>query len=170
MEKLTAAKELLAAGDRSAIAMLEELAGREADEVAAAAFLAIAARLRGIDVVRSLFMDPATEPRLARLLLSNYNSDLVPDEGDVRFLVDALGTYLDRALPWLAGLRQDVWDNGAYLILVGLTHPAAIALLRSEDLATERGSLLPLLERVTGEDGDDDLLDEAAGLIEDLRR
>ena len=166
--KLSAAKALLADRDESAIELLERLAADDPDEVTGASFRAVAARLRGIAEVERLFLDPETDPRLARLLLSNYNSDLVPDAGDVRFLVLALRTYVDRSLPWLDTLRQDLWDNGAYLILVGLTHASAMDQLCSEPLAAERAALLPLLERVVQEDGDDDLVAEAHGLRDAL--
>lgn len=160
LAKLAAAKELLAARQVAAIDELVRLAGEDPDEVTATAFRAIAARLRGVDVVERLFFDPATDPRLCRLLVSNYNSDLVPDADDVRFLTRALGAYLDRSLPWLATLRHDLWDNGAYLILVGLSGATP------SDLATRREALLPLLQRLTGEDGD--LADEARTLLSAL--
>ena len=108
--KLAAAKALLALDDRAAGELLESLAAAETDAVVAKSYTAVATRLRGADAVVDLFCDPTTDPQLARLLVSNYNSRLRPDIGDVRFLVGALQHYIDRGLPWLATLRADIWD------------------------------------------------------------
>lgn len=53
------------------------------------------------------FDDPDTDPQLARLLVSNYNSHLRLESGDIRFLITALRHYLARSLPWLTKLRPD---------------------------------------------------------------
>ena len=77
------------------------MADTETDTVVAKSFIAVATRLRGPEAAMELFDEPGTDPQLARLLVSNYNSHLRPEIGDVRFLVDALRHYVDRSLPWL---------------------------------------------------------------------
>lgn len=160
--KLAAAKALLALDDRTAGAVLENRAGTETDVVVAKSFLAVAARLRGTDSVVDLFNDADTDPQLARLLVSNYNSHLRPDIGDVRFLVGALRRYVERSLPWLKTLRMDLWDNGVYLMLNALSNEHAVSLLRTH--ASERAQLLELLTRLADNTDDGDVLDEARSL------
>lgn len=96
--------------------------------------------------------------------MSNYNSHLRPDFGDIRFLVDCLGHYVDRSLPWLTTLRADLWDNGVYLILAALSNDIAVRLLREERCADERTRLLHLLGLLTDHPGDDDIAADAASL------
>ena len=162
--KLSAAKALLALDDRCAGELLESLADAETDTVVAKSFRAVATRLRGPQAAIDLFTDPDTDPQLARLLVSNYNSHLRPAIGDVRFLVDALRQYVDRSLPWLNTLRADLWDNGVYLILTALSTDTAVRLLRDARCAAERTRLLPLLELLTDHPGDDDIAADAASL------
>ena len=162
--KLAAAKALLALDDRAAGELLESLADTETDTVVAKSFRAVATRMRGPQAAAELFADPDTDPQLARLLVSNYNSHLRPEFGDIRFLVVALGHYFDRSLPWLATLRADLWDNGVYLILAALSNDIAVRLLREERGAAERMRLLHLLDLVTDHPGDDDIAADAASL------
>jgi hypothetical protein len=160
--KLAAAKALLALGDPGAGELLESLVAAEADTVVAKSFTAIATRLRGTDAAVKLFCDPKTDPQLARLLVSNYNSHLRPDIGDIRFLLRALAHYEDRGLPWLPKLRADLWDNGVFLMLNGLSNEHAVQLLRANP--SERSMLLALLPRVGEHTDDDDILEEVRGL------
>jgi hypothetical protein len=160
--KLAAAKALLALDDRAAGALLESRADAEADAVVAKSFIAVATRLRGTDTVVDLFTDPDTDPQLARLLVSNYNSHLRPEIGDVRFLIGALQHYVDRSLPWLTALRAALWDNGVYLMLNGLSNDHAVRLLR--DHALERSILLRLLRQLGDQTDDGDILEEARSL------
>jgi len=74
------------------------------------------------------FDDPDTDPQLARLLVSNYNSHLRLESGDIRFLITALRHYLMRSLPWLTKLRPDIWDNGIFLVLNALSNDGAVRL------------------------------------------
>ena len=110
------------------------------------------------------FTDPDTDPQLARLLVSNYNSHLRPAIGDIRFLVLALQHYVYRSLPWLTKLRTDIWDNGAYLILMGLSNDTAVRLLRDDQHQIERSQLLRLLSGLTDRPGDDDIASHARSL------
>lgn len=160
--KLAAAKALLALDDRAAGALLESRADAETDAVVAKSYVAVATRLRGTQHVVELFNDPRTDPQLARLLVSNYNSHLQPEIGDVGFLIDALRHYVARSLPWLPTLRSDLWDNGVYLILNGLSNEHAVSLLR--DHASERSILLGLLAQLAENTDDGDVLDEARSL------
>ena len=162
--KLAAAKALLALDDRVAGALLESLADAETDTVVAKSFRAVATRMRGPQAAAELFADPGTDPQFARLLVSNYNSHLRPAFGDIRFLVDALGHYVDRSLPWLTTLRADLWDNGVYLILAALSNDIAVRLLREERCTPERMRLLHLLELLADHPGDDDIAADAASL------
>ena len=160
--KLAAAKALLALDDRAAGELLETLAAAETDAVVAKSYTAVATRLRGADAVVDLFCDPTTDPQLARLLVSNYNSRLRPGIGDVRFLIGALQHYIDRGLPWLATLRADMWDNGVFLMLNGLSNGHAVRLLR--DNPSERSMLLALLPHIAELTDDEDILEESRSL------
>jgi hypothetical protein len=160
--KLAAAKALLALDDHGAGVLLETRAATDDDTVVAKSFIAVATRLRGTDAVVGLFTNPDTDPQLARLLVSNYNSHLRPDIGDVRFLIGALRHYIDRTLPWLPKLRADLWDNGVYLMLNGLSNEHAVSLLRVH--TSERSWLLELLPQVGEHTDDDDILEEARSL------
>jgi hypothetical protein len=160
--KLAAAKALLALADRGAGALLESHADAETDAVVAKSFLAVATRLRGTDSVVDLFSNPNTDPQLARLLVSNYNSHLRPDIGDVQFLIGALQRYVDRSLPWLAKLPADLWHNGVYLMLNALSNEHAVSLLRAHP--SERSMLLRLLFQLADHTDDDDILEQAHSL------
>jgi len=162
-QKLAAATSLLALDDRDGCALLEQLATTDADAVVAKSFLAVATRLRGIDAAVEKFNDPNTDPQLARLLVSNYNSHLRPEIGDVRFLIQALQRYVDRSLPWLPELRAEMWDNGVALMLDGLSHDNAVRLLREH--ATERAAVLSLVSQLGEHTDDDDLLGDASSLF-----
>ena len=162
--KLSAAKALLALDDRAAGELLESLADAETDTVVAKSFRAVATRLRGPQAAVDLFTDPDTDPQLARLLVSNYNSHLRPAIGDIRFLVLALQHYVYRSLPWLTKLRTDIWDNGVYLILMGLSNDTAVRLLRDDQHQIERSQLLRLLSGLTDRPGDDDIASHARSL------
>jgi hypothetical protein len=144
--KLAAAKALLALDDRGAGKLLESTAVSEPDTVVAKSFIAVATRLRGPQVALELFEDPDTDPQLARLLVSNYNSHLRLESGDIRFLITAMRHYLARGLPWLTKLRQDIWDNGA------------VRLLRDTELRPERCALQQLLSALTEHTDDDDIV------------
>jgi hypothetical protein len=154
--KLAAAKALLALDDRSADALLESLAASESDTVVAKSFTAVATRLRGPQAALDLFGDRDTDPKLARLLVSNYNSHLRLEDGDIRFLIAALQHYLTRSLPWLAELRPDIWDNGVYLIINALSNDGAVRLLR--EAGPQRSTLLQLLATVPEHTDDDDIV------------
>ena len=160
--KLAAAKALLALDDRSAGELLETRATTETDTVVAKSFTAVAARLRGPESAMQLFEAPDTDPQLARLLVSNYNSHLRPEAGDVRFLIRALHRYIDRSLPWLTTLTADLWDNGVFLMLNGLSNEHSVLLLREQ--AAERATLAALLARLDEYTDDDDILAEARSL------
>ncbi|OBF25602.1 hypothetical protein A5724_04245 [Mycobacterium sp. ACS1612] len=160
--KLAAAKALLALDDRDAGPLLESLAASEADTVVAKSFTAVATRLRGSRAALEVFEDPGTDPQLARLLLSNYNSHLRPNGDDIRFLVAALRHYLTRGLPWLTRLRPDLWDNGVFLIVNALSNDRAVRLLR-DDVAARSG-LLRLLTVLPEHTDDDDIASGATDL------
>jgi hypothetical protein len=160
--KLAAAKALLALDDRSAGALLESLAASEPDTIVAKSFTAVATRLRGSQAALNLFGDPATDPQLARLLVSNYNSHLRLDTGDIGFLVSALRHYLARSLPWLTNLPADIWDNGVFLIVNALSNAGVPELLR--DNASERSELLRLLAALPEHTGNDHIVAGAKDL------
>jgi hypothetical protein len=160
--KLAAAKALLALDDRGAGAMLESLAASEPDTVVAKSFTAVATRLRGPQAALDLFRNPDTDPQLARLLVSNYNSHLGLEAGDIRFLITALRHYLVRSLPWLVELRSDIWDNGVFLIVNALSNARVPQLLR--DAAPERSALLQLLAALPEHTDDDDIVTGAKDL------
>jgi hypothetical protein len=161
--KLAAAKALLALDDRDAGELLEALAASEPDTVVAKSFIAVATRLRGPQAALDVFENPGTDPQLARLLVSNYNSHLRLDAGDIRFLITALRHYLARSLPWLTNLRADIWDNGVFLIVNALSNDGAVRLLRNTE--PERSELLHLLAALPEHTDDDDIVADA----EDLR-
>jgi len=160
--KLAAAKALLALADRGAGGLLESLAASEPDAVVAKSFVAIATRLRGPQAAVELFDDPETDPQLARLLVSNYNSHLRLEAGDIRFLIAALRHYLSRSLPWLTKLRPDIWDNGVFLIVNALSNDGGVQLLRQA--APERSELLRLLAAVPEHTDDGDIVTGAKDL------
>jgi len=160
--KLAAAKALLALADRSAGALLESLAATDPDTVVAKSFTAVATRLRGPQAALDLFLNPDTDPQLARLLVSNYNSHLRLEAGDIRFLIAALRHYLSRSLPWLTKLRPDIWDNGVFLIVNALSNDGGVQLLRQA--APERSELLRLLAAVPEHTDDGDIVTGAKDL------
>jgi hypothetical protein len=160
--KLAAAKALLALDDRRAGELLKSLAASEPDTVVAKSFAAVAARLRGPQAAVALFDDPDTDPQLARLLVSNYNSHLRLEAGDIRFLVTALRHYLARSLPWLTNLRADIWDNGVFLMMNALSNDGAVRLLRDND--RERSELMRLLAALPEHTDDDDIVTGATDL------
>src|SRR6476660_6579547 len=160
--KLAAAKALLALEDRGAGGLLESLAASEPDAVVAKSFVAIATRLRGPQAAVELFDDPETDPQLARLLVSNYNSHLRLEAGDIRFLIAALRHYLSRSLPWLTKLRPDIWDNCVFLIVNALSNDGGVQLLRQA--APERSELLRLLAAVPEHTDDGDIVTGAKDL------
>ena len=160
--KLAAAKALLALDDRGAEPLLESLAVSEPDTIVAKSFTAVATRLRGPHAAVELFGDPDTDPQLARLLVSNYNSHLRLDAGDIRFLVTALRHYVARSLPWLTTLPADIWDNGVFLIVNALSNAGVPQLLR--DNAPDRSELLRLLAALPEHTDDDDIVTGAKDL------
>ena len=160
--KLAAAKALLALDDRNAGELLESLAASEPDTVVAKSFVAVATRLRGPQAALDLFHNPDTDPQLARLLVSNYNSHLRLETGDIRFLIVALRHYLVRSLPWLTKLRADIWNNGVFLMVNALSNDGAVRLLREN--AQERSALLQLLAALHEHTDDDDILTGAQDL------
>jgi hypothetical protein len=166
--KLAAAKALLALQDHGARGLLEYLAPAEDDAVVAKSYAAVSTRLRGPKAALDMFCAADTDPQLARLLVSNYNSHLRPEGGDITFLVTALRHYRDKALPWLKNLHADLWDNGVYIMLVALTGEAAIRLLRTPAHEAERSALLGLLPDLIEQTGDDDIVEEALTLRAEL--
>ena len=160
--KLAAAKALLALDDRGASELLESRAASEPDTVVAKSFTAVATRLLGSQAALESFHNPDTDSQLARLLVSNYNSHLRLEAGDIRFLIIALRHYLARSLPWLTKLRSDIWDNGVFLIVNALSNDAAVRLLR--DAAPERSALLQLLAALPEHTDDDDIVTGAKDL------
>jgi hypothetical protein len=162
--KLAAAKALLALDDRAAGKLLESLAVSEPDTVVAKSFIAVATRLRGPRAALDVFRSPNTDPQLSRLLVSNYNSHLRLETGDIRFLITALRHYLARSLPWLTKLRADIWDNGVFLIVNALSNDGAVRLLRNTELAQERSALLQLLAELPEHTDDDDIVTGANDL------
>jgi hypothetical protein len=160
--KLAAAKALLALDDCGAGPLLESLAASERDTVVAKSFTAVATRLRGAQAALDLFGDPDTDPQLARLLVSNYNSHLRLDVGDIQFLIAALRHYVARSLPWLPKLRADIWDNGVFLIVNALSSDAAVRLVRADP--TQRSALLQLLAELSEHTDDDEIVTGARDL------
>jgi hypothetical protein len=160
--KLAAAKALLALGDRDAGEFLESRAASESDAVVAKSFIAVATRLRGPQAALDVFENPGTDPQLARLLVSNYNSHLRLEAGDIRFLVSALRHYLARSLPWLTTLRSDTWDNGVFLIVNALSNDGAVRLLR--EVEPERAALLQLFAALPEHTDDADIVTGARDL------
>jgi hypothetical protein len=160
--KLAAAKALLALDDRGAGALLESLAASEPDTVVGKSFIAVATRLRGPQVALALFEKPDTDPQLARLLVSNYNSHLRLDAGDIHFLIAGLRHYVARDLPWLTMLRSDRWDNGVFLIVNALSSERGVRLLR--DGQHERAALLQLLAALPEHTDDNDIVSGARDL------
>jgi hypothetical protein len=154
----------MALGDCDSGELLESLAASERDTVVAKSFRAVAIRLRGPQAVVDLFVDPGVDPQLARLLVSNYNSRLRLEVGDVRFLVTALRHYIDRSLPWLPKLRPDLWGNGVFLILDALSNESAVRLLRADELEAELSQLLRSLAALVEHTDDDDILSDAINL------
>lgn len=150
--KLAAAKALLALGDRDAGALLASLAATESDIIVAKSFTAVATRLRGPQAALELFEGHDTDPQLARLLVSNYNSHLPLVAGDVEFLIAALQHYLARSLPWLTQLRSDLWDNGVFLIVNALSSDGAVRLLRADGQPTTPLQLLAVVPEHTDDD------------------
>ena len=148
--------------DRSAGALLESLAATDPDTVVAKSFTAVATRLRGPQAALDLFLNPDTDPQLARLLVSNYNSHLRLEAGDIRFPIAALRHYLSRSLPWLTKLRPDIWDNGVFLIVNALSNDGGVQLLRQA--APERSELLRLLAAVPEHTDDGDIVTGAKDL------
>jgi hypothetical protein len=161
--KLAAAKALLALGDDASGVLLESLATAEPDVVVAKSFIAVATRLRGPQAALDVFNNPGTDPQLARLLVSNYNSHLQLEAGDIRFLVTALQHYLSRNLPWLTTLRADIWDNGVYLMINALSNDGAVRVLHED--ARERSRLLQLLAALPEHTADDDIVTGAENLL-----
>lgn len=159
--KLAAAKALLALGDTAAIGLLEQRATSEVDTIAAKVFTAVALRMRGPDHAAAYFRAADSDPQTCRLLLSNYNSYLELERGDVRFLVFAVRAYMDKRLPWLRKLRVDLWENGLYLALQALGGASALDL---EALGPERGELTALLDGIAELRVDRDIREEAAAL------
>jgi hypothetical protein len=166
--KLAAAKALLALQDHGAGGLLEYLAPADDDAVVAKSFYAVATRLRGPQAALEKFCATDTDPQLARLLVSNYNSHLRLESGDITFLVTALQYYRDKRLPWLKKLRADLWDNGVYIMLVAFTGEAAVRLLREPAHEAERSALLGLLPDLIEQTADDDIVEEAQTLRAEL--
>ena len=166
--KLAAAKALLALQDHGAGGLLEYLAPAEDDAVVAKSYCAVAIRLRGPQAALDMFCAADTDPQLARLLVSNYNSHLRPESGDITFLITALQHYRDKQLPWLKRLRADLWDNGVYIMLVTLTGEVAVRLLREPAHEAERAALLGLLPDLIERTADDDIVEEAHTLRAEL--
>jgi hypothetical protein len=160
--KLAAAKALLALGDNASGVLLESLARSDPDAIVAKSFTAVATRLPGPQAALDAFCHPETDPQLARLLVSNYNSHLRIEAGDIRFLITALRHYVARNLPWLTKLPADIWDNGVFLIVNALSNDAAVRLLRDNE--PERSELLHLLAALPEHTDDDDIVAEASGL------
>ena len=166
--KLAAVKALLALQDRDAGGLLEYLVPAEEDAVVAKSYTAVATRLRGPQAALDKFCAADTDPQLARLLVSNYNSRLRIENGDLTFLVTALQHYRDRRLPWLKALHADLWDNGVYIMLVALGGGTAIELLRDPAHDAERSTLLRLLPDLIELTNDDDIVEEAQTLRAEL--
>ena len=146
--KLAAAKALLSLGARATIPLLERLAATESDAVVANVYTAVATRLRGPEAATAQFLSPKTDPQVARFLISNYNSYLQLESGDLKLLVLALGRYLAPDLPALKKLSAELWDNGIDLILGGLSRKESLALLLDPALTAERQALPSLLAQI----------------------
>jgi hypothetical protein len=166
--KLTAAKALLALQDHSARGLLEYLAPAEDDAVVAKSYSAVATRLRGPQAALEMFCAADTDPQLARLLVSNYNSHLRIESGDITFLVTALKLYRDKELPWLKNLPADLWDNAVYIMLVALTGEDAVRLLREPAHQAQRSELLGLLPDLIEQTADGDIVEELQTLRAEL--
>jgi hypothetical protein len=166
--KLAAAKALLALQDHGAGGLLDYLVPAEDDAVVAKSYTAVATRLRGPQAALDMFCAEDTDPQLARLLVSNYNSRLQLESGDITFLITALRHYRDRRLPWLKKLRGDLWDNGVYLMLVALTGETAIRLLGDPAHEEDRLALLGLLPGLIEQTRDHDIVGEAQTLRAEL--
>ena len=131
--KLAAAKALLALDDRGAGELLESRLHRSPTPSSPRASPRSLRACADRKWRSSVFDDPDTDPQLARLLVSNYNSHLRLESGDIRFLITALRHYLARSLPWLTKLRPDIWDNGVFLIVNALSNDGAVRLLRDTE-------------------------------------
>ena len=117
------------------------------DAVVAKSFTAVATRLRGPQAALELFDDPGTDPQLARLLVSNYNSHLRPEIGDVRFLSRALQHYLGRSLPWLTKLGPKSGTTAS--ISCSMRCPTNPRYGCCAGMTPERSTLLRLLTAIT---------------------
>jgi hypothetical protein len=128
----------LALQDRPSLPALTEAAAADADHVAASASTAVSLRLQGVERARAYFNADDGDPRVCRLMISNYNGFLKLDAEDIRFLLQVVEEYADKARPWIESLDEDIWANGLYLAANALASDAAVSLWASTELAKER--------------------------------
>jgi hypothetical protein len=160
LNKLAAARALLALDDRAAGDLLRERAAVEADEIVASMFRAIALRLEGVEPVRRAFAAGDADPALSGALASIYNGafDLVP--GDVEFLLDAIAAYTANSRPWIANMDRDEWSSDLYVLVK--------ALARGATLIEARERARSVLSQVVASRADRDTKDEVRKLLANM--
>jgi hypothetical protein len=80
-------------------------------------YTAVATRLRGPEAATAQFLSPKTDPQVARFLISNYNSYLQLESGDLKLLVLGTRQISSARSSRTQKLRAELWDNGIDLIL-----------------------------------------------------
>ena len=165
--KLAAAKGLLALGDQESISLLESRAKAETDPVSAYMFRLVTLRLRGVEQVEQCFMR-GDDPEMSALVLSMYNSHLKLEEGDARFLVTALETYLDKSLKWIRKMKTAYWENDVGMAVEALSSPSGAEVMKLPHMAETRRKACNLLHRLLGLNlKDEDIAEDAKRLLAD---
>jgi hypothetical protein len=149
LQKLAAARALLALDCKDAVGVLDAASADPQDKICATMLRAISLRLRGTGEFERAF-EGSADPELAGFLVSVYTGvGLDLTLADARFLVAALAAYLDRSLPWIKHMPADEWRNDLYIVLEVLTRPASVLLLQTAEAEPIRRPLLEQLTRVS---------------------
>jgi hypothetical protein len=156
LQKLAAARALLALADQDSSSLLRERAAEEKDAVVANLFLALALRLEGVEALRAAFEAGEVSPELARCAVSVYNGQFDITSGDVEFLTAALDAYLDATRGWFRSLRLDLWQNGVYLLVHAATSETVSQVLASHREPASWARLRQVMTRVTTSRADRD--------------
>jgi hypothetical protein len=119
--KLAAARALLSLQDRDAAALLFQSARDDTDAINAAVMTATALRLHGVQPLRSAFYGEDTPRLLRELITSIYPGHLDLTKEDLVFLVEALTSFLDKKLAWIAELGLRAWQDRVYGLVVAIT-------------------------------------------------